>query len=276
MNNIRSFFRYTAIGRILYIPIRFMLGLSYITPIIKNLFVWTFTSHETDNFTYDISDDNKEYLTAFISHMTRTPYQRVLLYMQEIEKNNMLLRDMKSEIIKTKDRYHIDKKVYLGRRIGWYLLVRILKPHVVVETGVEKGIGACVLTFALMKNAREGHKGVYYGTEIDPTAGDLFKDPYDKFGKILIGDSVTSLRKLPCKIDLFIHDSDHNASYEMKEYMAVKDKLTKHAYVVSDNAHSTDSLFRFAQESGREFLYFQEKPIHHWYPGAGIGVAFRK
>ena len=32
-----------------------------------------------------------------------------------------------------------------GRRLGWYALVRALKPRTVVETGADKGLGSCVL-----------------------------------------------------------------------------------------------------------------------------------
>lgn len=248
----------------------------YIFPVIKRVCVWTVVSHEADNFTYDITDDNKKYLAAFMSEITSTSYQQVHAYMEEINRNTVILQDVRKKIADTHDRYHIDPNMYFGRRIGWYMLVRICKPKIIVETGVEKGLGACLLTYALMKNAKEGHTGMYYGTEIDPTAGNLFTYPYNTFGKILVGDSVKSLRQFSHTIDMFIHDSDHSPEYEMKEYLAVKDKLSKYAYVISDNAHSSNTLFRFAQKTKRHFLFFQEKPKDHWYPGAGIGVAYRK
>jgi len=276
MKKIRLFFRYTAFGRILYIPLRFLFGLSYVVPLVKNVWLWTFRSHETDNFTYDLTDTNKRYLAAFISQIASVSYEEAYGYMQEINKDKVLLHSVRTRIAKSRDRHHIDDTMFFGRRIGWYMLVRILKPKIVVETGVEKGLGACVLTSALMKNAQEGYKGFYYGTEIDETAGNLFTELYNRFGRILFGDSIHTLKEFPEKIDLFIHDSDHNASYEMKEYRTVKDKLSNNAYIISDNAHSTDSLLNFAKETKRKFLFFQEKPKNHWYPGAGIGVAFIK
>jgi hypothetical protein len=36
----------------------------------------------------------------------------------------------------------------------------------------------------------------------------------------------------------------------------------------------TPEIHNFARKSGRKFLYFQERPKDHWYPGAGIGAAF--
>ena len=35
------------------------------------------------------------------------------------------------------------------------------------------------------------------------------------------------------------------------------------------------SLRDFADRIGRGFLYFQDQPRDHWWPGDGIGAAFR-
>ena len=93
---------------------------------------------------------------------------------------------------------------------------------------------------------------------------------------MLYGDSITSLAKLETAIDLFINDSDHSVEYEMREYEAVAAKLAHHAIVIGDNAHFSDKLIDFAERSGRDFLFFHEEPDRHWYPGAGIGVAYRR
>ena len=89
------------------------------------------------------------------------------------------------------------------------------------------------------------------------------------------GDSIESLRRLPETIDLFINDSDHSAEYEAGEYAAIAEKLSHDAIVLGDNSHVTDKLALFARQTGRQFLYFREQPKGHWYPGTGIGIAFR-
>lgn len=147
--------------------------------------------------------------------------------------------------------------------MGWYAIVRAVKPHVVVETGVDKGLGACVLTAALERNASEGHHGYYYGTDINPTAGYLLSREYSRYGKILYGDSIESLASLDITIDVFINDSDHSADYEAQEYVTVEEKLAKAAIVIGDNAHCTEELLRFAEQTGRDFLFFKEQPDKH-------------
>ena len=125
-----------------------------------------------------------------------------------------------------------------------------------------------------MRNFAEGHPGYYYGTDINPKAGYLLSGEWSKYGEILYGDSIGSLNGLDEKIDMFINDSDHSADYEFKEYLTIQDKLSPNAFVLGDNSHCTNKLLTFARMTGRNFLFFQENPKDHWYPGAGIGLAF--
>ena len=93
---------------------------------------------------------------------------------------------------------------------------------------------------------------------------------------MLYGDSIQSLQNFHHVIDLFINDSDHSAEYEEKEYETIAGKLSKNAIILGDNSHCSDKLLEFALKSGRGFVFFQERPSRHWYPGAGIGIAFRR
>ena len=90
-----------------------------------------------------------------------------------------------------------------------------------VETGVDKGLGAVVLCAAILRNRAEGNKSRYYGTDIDPHAGCLLCGPYKQAGEILYGDSIESLRGMQDKIGVFVNDRDHSASYELEEYKTV-------------------------------------------------------
>lgn len=133
-----------------------------------------------------------------------------------------------------------------------------------------------MLAAALMKNAEDDRasEGFLYAIDIDRDAGYLFRPPYTAFGKILYGDSMAMIHTIPEKIDMFIHDSYHTPPHELAEFEAVLPKLADDALVLSDNSHCTSVLWEFARRTGRQFLYFHEQPSQHWYPGAGIGVAF--
>lgn len=274
--SLKQFIRKARIFRCLLILYRLRIALRYSIDPAKELGIWLFKSRETTNFTYHLENRNKRYLAAFIAQAIRRDYQDILNYIVEIESDDELKRHIQDTTRESGKSYVADVDVRYGRRVGWYALIRAIKPKVVIETGVDKGLGACVLTAALFKNNQEGYKGYYYGTDINPEAGYLLRKKYAEYGEILYGDSVESLEKIEGPIDVFINDSDHSAGYEAAEYEAIRDKLGVNAVVLGDNSHVTDSLFEFALQTGRHFLFFQEKPYKHWYPGGGIGIAFSK
>jgi predicted O-methyltransferase YrrM len=176
--------------------------------------------------------------------------------------------------MKTPLKEYADLRVDFGRRLGWYAFARVLKPKIIIETGVDKGIGSVLLCSALLKNKEEGFDGRFFGTDINPEAGYLLKGKYAELGKILYGDSIETLSQFNEKIDLFINDSDHSAEYEYREYITIKDKIAENGVILGDNSHTTDKLAIFSNETKRNFLFFREEPSGHWYPGAGIGISF--
>lgn len=253
---------------------RVPLALAYFEPRLKLVFEWLFRSKETSNFTYHLTQSNIDYLACFIATVTSSSRAKIREYIRELEDDEQLRNHVLRVASSGKHYIEIDRDFDFGRRLGWYAVVRAMKPRVVVETGVEQGLGSLAITAALKRNATEGAPGIYRGTDINPHAGYLFQGEYCEWGEILYGDSIQSLGALNQKIDVFINDSDHSAEYEGREYETVADKLADRAIILGDNSHVTDQLYQFAMRSGRQFLYFQERPKDHWYPGAGIGAAF--
>lgn len=264
------------LGRFLLLLYRAKTGFAYFLGPLSNLFSWLFTSKETTNFTYDLEENNKRYLASLISDITNQGYDVIANYMREIETDAKLRKHISDSIQKSDLAFIADREVRFGRRIGWYALTRALKPKIVIETGVDKGLGACLLTAALKRNAQEGYEGRYFGTDINPLTGYLLSGDYANYGSILYGDSIESLKKFGSDIDLFINDSDHSAEYEAEEYKTIANMLSQHAVILGDNSHCTDKLLEFSLEANRHFIFFQERPKKHWYPGAGIGISFRR
>jgi hypothetical protein len=246
----------------------------YLKPRLSELIHWAQRSRETSNFTYDLTDLNLGQLAGWVSAITGCSLQQARLWIDELRHDTALRQHLNQRTASAEDAITADLNMGYGRRLGWYALVRALKPRTVVETGVDKGLGSCVLAAALFRNHAEGHPGRYIGTDINPQAGWLFQGPYREAGEILYGDSIESLQRLEGPVDLFINDSDHSADYEEREYACIAAKLSPNAVLLGDNAHVTDKLYQFATATGRHFLFFSEKPANHWYPGAGIGAAW--
>ena len=272
----RSIAKTPILGRSLLGFYRAKTGLVYFLRPFLNLFKWLFISKETTNFTYDLDETNKRYLASLIADITNRKFDVIIGYIEELEGDNKLRKHIADTTEKSSLAFVADKEVRFGRRVGWYALIRALKPKTVIETGVDKGLGACLITAALKKNSQEGYEGQYYGTDINPEAGYLLSGDYARYGRIVYGDSIESLKKFDGVIDLFINDSDHSADYEAEEYKIIRNKLSEHAIILGDNSHCTDRLLEFSLDNNRSFVFFQEKPKNHWYPGAGIGISFKR
>ncbi|MGD0497262.1 MAG: class I SAM-dependent methyltransferase [Bryobacteraceae bacterium] len=214
-------------------------------------------------------------MASALALVTGQPVEAVARFLQEPARDRALQEHIPETVKASGFRSGSDPIPRFGKRLGWYALARCLKPSVIVETGVDKGLGSVLLCSALLRNLEEGYPGQYYGTDIDRQAGYLLRGRYASVGKILYGDSIESLRAMTDVIDLFVNDSDHSADYELAEYRTIAEKLSERSIIIGDNAHCCDSLWKFSLESNREFLFFAEEPADHWYPGGGLAICFK-
>lgn len=233
---------------------------------------WIFHKREFTNYTYDLSPSSRSYLTSFVATTANIPYATADAYISELENDTQLKQHLQQTIAATMPS-SADMEIFYGRRLGWYALARASKPKVIVETGLDKGMGSCVLAAALLRNAKEGQPGRYFGIDIHPNTGTLYHGMYAETGQLLFGDSATVLAQFPHTIDFLIADSSHAEGYEGKEYSAIKEKLSQNALIISDSDY--EALGEFALQTNRKFLYWPEWPVNHFYPGAGIALAYR-
>jgi predicted O-methyltransferase YrrM len=268
----RRLMRYRIFGPLHFLHRAISTWITYVWPDVRTWIVWLFRSRENANFTYAVTERCQIYFAAGLSALLGERPETVRKYMDEIQQDAEFVNHIKTLQREHPLRYRTDSEPSVGRRMVWYAVVRITKPALVVETGVDQGLGAAVLCAALKRNAAEGHPGQYRGTDIDPQAGYFLKGEYAKFGEILYGDSLQSLEKLN-NIDFFVNDSDHGAEYEEAEYEMIRDKLAPGAIILGDNAHVTVKLAEFSLRNGRRFIFLAEAPANHWYRGAGIGVS---
>jgi predicted O-methyltransferase YrrM len=262
------------VARILLAPVRFAMAVSGELHQFRKIIRWTIKSRETTNFSYDLSDRNKQYLAWFVSVVTHSDKNQVLRYFSELENDSELRNHVRIITATAKSGWKSDCEPRFGRRLGWYAIVRINRPRVVVESGTDKGLGSIAIAAALRRNAEEGSPGHLYTVDINPRAGQLIRGPYSAWITFVNNDSVAALRHFAQAIDVFINDSDHSEEYEALEYETINRMLSPNGLVIGDNADSTERLAEFAEHSNRRFLFFREEPTEHWYPGGGIGVAY--
>ena len=254
---------------VIVFPIRTREVSRVIFRVIKLGLRWLFSSREFANYTYDLTQTNKDYLAWFVSDLTHAPISDIRGYFEELETDSELLAYIQTRLTDHRRGGEIDDRPHFGRRLGWYAIVRATKPLVLVETGTEKGLGSLVLARAIERNS---NNGILYTLDIEPSAGLLIGNRFSETIVQKIGDSISSITDLS-DIDFFIHDSDHSAEHERAEFDAVLSRLTPNAICLSDNSHVTNVLSEWSKQIGRQFSFFKEEPLSHWYRGCGIGAS---
>jgi len=254
------------------LPLRLGAVARYDSSVLGESARWLFQSKEHTNFTYDLTQLNLEHLAWFVAELTGRPVAEIRTYISEINGDQQLRAHVRAKTATSKRRRLADSEVRLSRRAGWYALIRAIKPDNVVETGTDKGLGSCAMAAALLRNG----KGVLTTIDVNPDSGYLISDEYATVTERVIGESVDVLQKGITPIDLFLHDSLYTREYETAEFDAVAERLSVSAIVLSDNAHVTDALPAWAERTGRNFMFFSERPTRHWYPGDGIGAAYSR
>ncbi len=258
-------------------PLLWLLRLTIATRLAANclwtLFVWLFKSKEYTNFTYEITDRSRRHLARLVAAVTG---ETDVLLVEEIQRELLgdeeLASHIRSASTASPRRGAVDRKAEYGRRITWYALVRLTKPRVVVETGVDKGLGTLVLAAALRRNAAEGAGGRVIALDVNPTAGHLIGPPYSDFTDLWVGNSLSYLEGLRATVDIFIHDSDHAYKHEMDELEAVLPHMSASGFLLSDSAADSDALDDFCRAHRMDFAYAAEQVKNHWMSAQGVGI----
>lgn len=272
--SLRTFAKYTPLGRLALIPIRLAWGLTHPLRHACQVVRWAFQSKEYYNHSYHLTRLNRDYLVSYIAVVAGHPEEVIDRHVRELEQDEALREELRELTRRSRDRHNCDVEPRYGRRLGWYALVRATRPRIVLETGVDRGLGTAVLAAAMRRNAAEGFPGLVHATDIVPECGHLLSDAGRRFCRIHLGDSVETLKKFTEPVDLFLHDSDHREEYEWAEFLAIEPRLHPASIVLSDNSQQSPKLREFARRRARQFLYFQDQPAGHWWHGDGIGAAF--
>ena len=162
----------------------------------------------------------------------------------------------------------------------YYVLPRLLKPSICVETGVASGAMSSFLVAAIHRNAA-GHLysvdlrsygascGMSWSMPHDLEVGFLVPDAYRDRWSLLSGDATYELPRLLetlGRIDLFIHDSLHTYSHMMFEYALIAKHITPPAVIVTDDVTANQAFFRFFE--GTNFPIY----LHRRNPNLGVAV----
>ncbi|WP_339105960.1 class I SAM-dependent methyltransferase [Haloterrigena salinisoli] len=141
-----------------------------------------------------------------------------------------------------------------------YVLVRFQAPDTVVETGVFDGLSSAYLLRALDVNGG----GTLHSIDIkdpeilpsdieDPTPGWTVPDDLQSYWDLRIGDAREILPEIAAEttIDLFLHDSNHDADHMAFEFDAAAKGMEANAILLADNVEYNDAFANFAEDNLR-------------------------
>jgi predicted O-methyltransferase YrrM len=148
----------------------------------------------------------------------------------------------------------------------FYVLPRVIRPGIIVETGVASGSMTSFLLAALYHNAT----GVLHSFDLPPIAGMrsmdwtakgveeigfLIPERYKAAWTLTIGDATYELPRLLVgkSIDVFFHDSDHSYAHMIYEYSFALKHVSPKGLLISDDITWNPAFFDFTRGTDARF-----------------------
>lgn len=131
-----------------------------------------------------------------------------------------------------------------------YTCVRLVKPKLIVETGVGSGFSTALMLKALEKN----NLGMLYSIDFykdNESCGWIIPNSLKNRWKLINGLSALHLNPLLNQlrqIDIFVHDSEHSYKNMISEFRTVWPHLKKGGIFMAHDVGRNDAFFDFLRE----------------------------
>ncbi|MBV6458724.1 MAG: hypothetical protein HONBIEJF_01862 [Fimbriimonadaceae bacterium] len=274
MANLKRKIKDSGLGRWLLMPSRLRTAFTNGQPSLGARLSWLFRSRETANFTYETTELGKRHLADFVALVTGIEAPAARGFIDELASDQEFSRFVRERTEAGPWKHSSDPLGRPAKRYLYYAFARALKPRLILEAGMDKGLGTCILNLAARRNVAEGHPCEVVGLDQDLDRVFLAVEPWVPRESLQIGDSPTLITGLGRPIDLFIHDTTNDPDHERQQFAALEGALASDGVVIS--AWHTEALREFADRTGRMCLMFQDSPQGHWYPGSKLGVVFAR
>jgi hypothetical protein len=227
---------------------------------------------EVDNYTYELS--NEDELAPFLAEALGLPLHEAKKLLAEAATDEELNDELTRRV---RWRFDTKRRLHLGRRVLWFAIVRHVRPSLVVECGVQEGLGTLVLLRALERNGEEGSPGRLVSIDPLANAGWLVPERLRKGWTFVNARSEGGLDSAleGSTVDLLLSDSGGSYERELGEYETGLRHASPSLVLVAGAGDQTTALRDFSQRHGFTYSYFQDRPKDHFFRGAGTGVAAR-
>lgn len=207
--------------------------------------------------------------TYRIHHVLNIPQKTINSFLKELYSDTAFWNYIQKKVIEARQEERISGWISFDLAAFLYVLCRIFRPEVIVETGVGPGGSSTFILNALERNKfgylysidLPGYDAIFY-----PTVGKNYNIHVPKGFNVgwlippklrnrwtlILGDAKLELPKILRKhkvIDMFLHDSLHTYEHMMFEYTAAWKYLSKGGLLLSDdvNKHWSIAFIDFAK-----------------------------
>lgn len=208
----------------------------------------------------------REFISAKDSEKN-AEYQNYEVQLESIfEKFGLSRIEGTNQLLEKAETFHLKKKgnLFPGELDGsqqlaeiCYWFVRLLKPSIVVETGVSRGVTSVFILKALDAN----RKGNLYSIElphlrqvIHEDIGIYIPNNLKSRWKLILGSGIREIQKLQkkiLKIDMFVHDSNHSYVNQLAEYRLAWPWLNERGVLISDDVKNS-AFMEFCAENSKD------------------------
>jgi hypothetical protein len=225
-------------------------------------------SPELGDYSFELADT--EALIRFAARGLGCEAEVVRGLLDELDRDERLRQD----IDERRRPALLDRDPPLGQRRLWWVAARLLKPELIVETGVWYGLGSAVLLRALERNAEEGFEGRLMAFDIDPTAGWLVHPRHRDRWTLVRENTAAALheRLRGTRVGLFIADTAPAYELERHEFELALSHAAAPAVLLASNGSQTQALRDLCRERGLRYEHLPYDAADHFYTTPGVAL----
>jgi len=195
----------------------------------------------------DFSHDVREFVTSLLGESSNLLTEEIMLEAAEV--NSMI--ELRAKELEGAFPTNWNSEEQL--RVALYLLVRILKPALVVETGTANGSSAAAICAGMAAN----NSGVLVSVDIKDSSARLVSEKNREFLNLRKTNGTERELREVCVaaisqwtgVKLFLHDSDHSYFGQYSDYKVATD--LGFDIILSDDIDASLAFADFAGQAGK-------------------------
>jgi predicted O-methyltransferase YrrM len=225
---------------------------------------------EVESYTYRVA--NLEGMLAAINEVTGIPLDTLSGYVSEADHDPELGERLARRL---RWRFDVKRRPQLGNRLGWYVLIRGLRPELVVETGIYNGLGSLTLLRALQHNRAEGAPGRLVSFDRSDAAGWLVDERNGQHWERVLGSTADTLERTLSgrRVGALFQDSDHSLETQRLEFGAALANAAPTLLLVDGSGGERRVLQQLTLDAAAQYRCVNLGAADHWYQRGALAFA---